>query len=492
MTRKRVFAAGLSTETNSFSPIPTSFDDFERVEGDAWSEEWARAFYGTAFAAFEEIARQRGYAYVQGPFASATPSGLTTDDAYARLRSWLLEALEVVLPVDGVLLNLHGAMATPSLDDCEADLVGAIRQAAGVGPRIGVLLDLHCDVSEALLRDADVVVTLKEYPHVDGDARARELAGITLRAADGEVAPAMATFDCRTAGLAPTTTEPMRSFVDQVLHGAELHEGVLSASLAHGFPWADTAAYGSRALVVTDGDPALAARLAEEVGRAFYVIRREAIARPIPVEEALARAAALPGPVVIADVADNAGGGAPSDSTFVLKALLDGGLDGAALGPLWDPLVVRTAFAAGVGATVQVRLGGKATPASGDPLDVEATVLALRPELRQMWPQEDGVIEVPAGDCAALGVDGVAVVVSSLRDQAVGLNLFTDLSIDVASQRLVVVKSAHHYRAAFGAVASEMISVDTPGALRQDLTALTFTRADRDRYPWIDDPLGTG
>jgi len=486
----RVFAGGISTETNSFSPIPTGYDDYERHDPSSFPDEWK----DSTFLRIRDTVVGRGHTYLQGPYASAVPSGLTTDATYERLKTWLLDELGAVIPVDAVLLVLHGAMATPSVDDCEADLVGAVRRLVG-GASVGVLLDLHCDVSEALVESADVIVIYKEYPHIDIDMRAAEMAEITLRAAEGDVHPTMATFDSRTAGLVPTTVEPMRSFVDDVLCGVEKRDGVLSASLAHGFPWADTVAYGSRALVITDGDSDLAYQVAEELGRGFYAIRRHVLSQPIPLEDAIRRLTSdspSQGPVVLADIADNAGGGASSDSTFILGALIEHMLEDVALGPLWDPQVVHTAFAAGVGATLRLRVGGKTGTASGQPLDVVATVVALRRGLVQRWPQVDGFTDVPAGDCAALRIDGVTVVVNSLREQAVGLNLFTDLSIDPSGLRAIVVKSAHHYRAAFGPIASEMISVNTPGALRQDLTALEFARADLNRYPWIEDPLGTG
>ena len=484
----RVFAAGISTETNSFSPIPTGYDDYERHDPSSFPDAWK----DTTFLRIRDVVEGRGHTYVQGPYASAVPGGPTTDAAYQRLKKWLLDELEAALPVDAVLLVLHGAMATPTIDDCEADLVGAVRHVVG-DARVGVVLDLHCDVSDALVAGSDVIVIYKEYPHIDIELRAAEMAEITVRAAEGDVRPTMATFDARTAGLVPTSVEPMRSFVGEVLCSMERREGVLSASLAHGFPWADTVAYGSRALVITDDDPDLAARLAEELGRRFYALRREVLAQPLPLDDVTARLATetpTQGPVVVADIADNAGGGASSDSTFILAVLLEHGLHDVALGPLWDPQVVHTAFAAGEGATLRLRVGGKTGTASGDPLDVTATVLSLRRDLVQRWPQTDGFIEVAAGDCAALRIDGVTVVVNSTREQAVGLNLFTDLGIDVSELRAIVVKSAHHYRAAFGPIASEMISVNTPGALRQDLTALEFTRADLDRYPWIEDPLG--
>jgi microcystin degradation protein MlrC len=488
----RLFAAGIATETNSFSPIPTGYDDFRKAAADDPQGIRDRIFFGRSFRAYDSVARARGSSLVLGSYSFATPAGPPSRAVFERLRDELLSQLDDAMPVDGVLLTLHGAMVCDGIDDCESDLVARVRTVVGQSTPIGVLLDLHCDLPDTLLAAADVIVVVKEYPHVDVEQCARRLAEIVHDTLCGSVTPTMASFDCRMVGLYPTVREPMRGFVDGIVHAAETEQGILAVSVGHGFPFLDSAHPGARALVVADSDGALAAKVAERVGRALNAIRREAPITPLSLHPTVADAVArgtAGAPIVIADVADNAGGGAPSDSTFLLRALLELGVKGAGLGPLWDPVAVVLAFAAGEQSRLRLRLGGKMGPDSGPPLDVTATVKALEPDLVQRWPQLDGYAEMPMGAAACLEVDGVDVIVTSIRDQAFGLELFTAFGIDPRQKRLLVLKSANHFRAAYDAIAEDVLYVDAGGALPSDPRAVPYTRFDRRAFPWVDDPF---
>jgi microcystin degradation protein MlrC len=486
---RRLFAGGVATETNVFAPMPTGLRDFEVTGPEDPPEVRDRPIGGPTFRRYAAAAEQRGWSYVQGTYAFALPSGMTTRSAYETLRDRMLAEVEAALPLDAVILHLHGAMVAEGYGECETDTTERVRALVGDQARIGVLLDSHCDLPQALLDVADAIVIYKEYPHTDIDDRGEELVTLILRAASGEIAPEMAVFDCRMIGNYPTWREPMRSLVDSMM--AAENDSVLSISLAHCFPWGDSAEMGARALAITDGDAERARSVAEEFGREFYRVRREADLQPLPMHEALdAAQAATNAPVVVADVSDNAGGGAPSDSTFALRELLARKVQRAALGMIWDPVVVDQAFAAGVGATLKLRLGGKMGPHSGDPLDVTATVTALAPTLVQRWPQTDGHLDVTVGECARLTVDGIDVVVSSVRHQVLGLEVFTALGIDPRDRDLLVVKSANHFHAAFGPIAGEVIYMSTPGALSFDYSSVPYTLLDKHKYPWVEDPWG--
>jgi microcystin degradation protein MlrC len=476
----RLFGGGVATETNVFSPMPTGIDDFKPGN------------YDSSFAEYARVAEERGYTYIQGYYGFAQPAGLTSRSAYEELRDRLLRQIEDALPLDGVLLSLHGAMVAEGYPDCETDLVRRVREAVGARTNIGVLLDLHCDLAPEMLDDADVIITYKEYPHVDIGDRAAELVTLIAAAAAGEIDPVMALHDCRVLGMYVTQLEPMRSFVRR-MEDAERRPGVLSVSLGHCFPWGDSVDMGVRTLVVADGDAELSRSVAEELGREFYAIRREAGIAPFAMHDALDAAFARPdGPVVVADVADNAGGGAPSDSTFVLRELLERDAENVALGMLWDPIAVRQAFAAGAGATLDLRLGGKLGPASGDPLDVTVTVAGLVPELVQRWPQTRGRhVEIACGDAAWLRVGGVDVIANSTRTQVKGLEPFTAFGIDPAARHVLVVKSTNHFRAAYAPIASEVIYMSAPGALGFDFPSIPYRHLDTDKYPWVDDPWAT-
>ncbi|MEO6624658.1 MAG: MlrC C-terminal domain-containing protein, partial [Burkholderiaceae bacterium] len=227
----------------------------------------------------------------------------------------------------------------------------------------------------------------------------------------------------------------------------------------------------------------------EELGRELRGLRDRIEPPWIALDQALTQAEAAPhGPIVLADVADNAGGGAPSDSTFVLRAMLQRGMRDAALGCLWDPVAVALAFEAGEGATLRVRLGGKLGPMSGDPLDVVATVKALRREATQLYL---GGSRARMGDCALLAIDGIDVVANAVRVQTFTPDVFTNLGLDPATKRYVVVKSMNHFRAGFDSLAKQTIHVAAPGAIDVQYDRLPYRRIKRPIYPldadaWAD------
>ena len=481
----RVFAATLGTETNTFSPIPTSYASFEAqgLYRAGRHPDHPTLFTGPLWAA-RERAKTRNWHVIEGLCAFAQPAGPTVRAAYERLRDELLADLKAALPVDMVLLGLHGAMVADGYEDCEGDLLARVRELAGPDTIVGAELDPHCHLTEAMTRHADALVCFKEYPHTDFLERAYELVDLCAAAADGRVKPVMSTFDCRMISTFHTTREPMRGFVDR-LKAMEGRDGVLSISVAHGFPWGDVPDQGTRILVVTDGRKAAGDALAEKLGRELIGLRGRTYPRYLGLAEALDRAAAAPaGPIVLADSADNPGGGAPGDSTFVLAALFERGLGDACLGPLYDPMAVRLCHDAGPGARLPLRIGGKTSPLSGAPLDVEAEVLHVATGASQAF----GKARAPMGDAATIRANGVDIVLVSQRCQATGADLFAAQGVDPAAKRLVVVKSSQHFYAAFAPLAKEVLYIGGPGAIDVEFTALPFRRTARPKWPFDDDP----
>ena len=182
-------------------------------------------------------------------------------------------------------------MVAEGYDDCETDIVSRVREIVGPEVKIGVELDLHCDVTQELIDMSDAVVIFKEYPHIDINDRAEELFTIIADAAEGETNPTMAIYDCRMIGLYLTPHEPMRGYVDEMIE-REREPGVLSLSLAHCFPWADVPTCGTRTLAVTDDDPELAARMARELGEKLFAMRHALDPPSLPLDEALDKALA--------------------------------------------------------------------------------------------------------------------------------------------------------------------------------------------------------
>jgi microcystin degradation protein MlrC len=491
--RLRIFAAGLETETNTFAPVPTALEDFhvqrgrDSLEGRlAYSSVNLDMLWGTR-------ARARGDEFVFSLMASAEPSGITLKSAYETLRDELLADLRAAMPVDVVLLMLHGAMIAHAYEDCEEDILCKVREIAGNRAVIGVELDLHCHLTHAKIAPADIVITYKEYPHVDVNARAAELFDLAVRAREGKIRPTAALFDCRMIGLYPTTREPMRQFVDDMMQ-AEKRPGLLSVSFGHGFQFADVSNVGSKVLVWTDGNPTLAHSVAREFGLRVYGMRErigcDRFALPLP--RALSRARASDRtPVVVADQSDNAGGGAPADSTYALRWLLEHRVNNAGMAIFYDPEVVKIARKAGMGSRLSVRLGGKMGPFSGDPVDLEVVVGQMREHYLHAFPQQSGDPWMfHAGDVVALRHGSLDLVVSSARCQCVAPSIFTDLDIDITSKQLFVVKSVQHFYGAFAPIAGDVIYMAGPGSNPPDPRLMSYRRLDiRRLYPWAEDPL---
>ena len=483
----KIFTACLGTETNTFAPMPTDTAAFEAgylVRGGRHPADV------NMFAVPLQIWRSRagalGWTVVESLCAFATPSGITVRSTYEQLRDEILQDLREALPVDAVMLSLHGAMVANGYDDCEGDLVHRIRDLVGPDTPVGVELDLHCHLSHDLVVDASALVTFKEYPHTDFAARAEELWTIMAATLKREVKPTMVMYDCRMIGVYHTTREPMRSFVER-MQSLEGSDGVLSVSLGHGFPWGDVPDLGSRVVVVTDDRVGHASRLAKELGESLWKMREEIATRHVDMDEGIDRALAAPaGPVVLADMADNPGGGAAGDSTFIARRLIERGVRDAALGCIWDPVVAGIALGAGVGAELNLRLGGKTGPGSGEPLDLKARVTALHPDC---YMEALGGSKRRLGDTVAINAEGIDFIVHSARAQNTNPSIFSKLGIDYASKKILVVKSMQHFHAAYAPVAAEIVYVSAPGTLSFDFARLPYTKLARPLWPVDPDPF---
>jgi len=401
------------------------------------------------------------------------------------LRDWVLEDLRAAGQVDVVLLHLHGAMVAVGCDDCEGDLIFRVREIVGPNTVIGVELDLHCHLTETMVSGADAIVLYKEYPHIDLAERAAELFEICIRAAEGAVRPVMALHDCRMLGVWRTPDPEVRALVDEMSE-AERRPGLLSVSFCHGFPWSDVPGVGAKMLAIADGDAALAARTAEAFGRRLWEMRNS-YSTPLLSVQALGERLADgdPGLTVVADVSDNAGGGAASDSTYVLEAMLESGFDKVLLGFHWDPVAARLCAEAGEGGTVQLRIGGKTGPLSGPSLDIAVRVKKVL---------ESGTVSFgrgrqPMGLSVLASTAGVDIVLNSIRTQAFHPDGFTQFGIRLHDYRVVIVKSAQHFHAGFAPHASRVLFVTAPGTVSPDFKSLKLPRAGRPLWPQVENPF---
>lgn len=365
----RLFAATLATETNTFSPLPTSLAAYKEgvfLRPGEHPADTPLMCTAPLFVARKRAAAE-GFTLIEGSCFAASPAGTTNRADYEFMRDEILDQVKAAMPLDGVLLGLHGAMVAHGYDDVEGDIIERVRAIVGKDCVIGVELDPHCHLTKKRVAGADIIILYKEFPHTDVVERAEEVLTLVLRTIRKEIRPVMSLYDCRQIGSYPTTEPLMRAFVDKV-SAMEGKDGILSISLGHCFPYADVPELTGRVLVITDGAKAKADAVATAIGEEFVAMRGKTAPPYLSVEDGITFAVEFNGaPVVMADPADNAGGGAPSDNTTILRAMIARDVKDAALGPIWDPIAVRLCTDAGEGARIPLRFGGKIGPASGPP-----------------------------------------------------------------------------------------------------------------------------
>ena len=481
----KVLIAGLATETNTFAPIPTGQVSFEETFVSRNATDLPANLFSAPLHAWREMALARGWQVVESLCAFAQPAGLTVRVVYEEYRDEILGDIRAAMP-DILLLSMHGAMIADGYDDCEGDLLARAREILGDKAVIGLEIDPHSHLSDQMLASADLIVCYKEYPHTDSAARARELFDLAADTASGGIRPVMEAYDCRMIAMYHTTKQPMRGFVD-AMQAREGQGGILSLSLVHGFPWGDSPRVGTRMLAITDGDGARARAIAREFGEKLWDMRQELRMDWPDIDSALDMVAAAEAfPLVLADFSDNAGGGAPSDSTFVLQRVLARGMSDIALGIYWDPVLLRMCREVGTGARQNVRLGGKVGPMSGDPVDLSVTIRGAGQDMHQQM----GDTQMAMGNAVWLETDGgVHLVVNDLRTQCFHPGAFSDLGIPLDKMKAIVVKSSQHFQAGFAPIAAQVVQMATPGAIPPDFTRIPYTRRDDNYWPKTENPF---
>ena len=487
----QIATGGIAHETNTFATQTTTLEDFVRDSGgdqDFSPDGVEDRVSGTAtiYGGYVDAARERGVQLVPTLLATATPGGTIEAGAYEHLKSLLLERLRVTLPVDGVLLDLHGAMVTDQHQDAEGDILASVREVVGPSSPVVATLDLHANITARMAKEADALIGFDTYPHVDMGDRGVEALNLIADTVAGKVRPSLAYRQLQlitTPPLQCTLRQPMQSLLAS-LHALESEPGVLTATLSMGFPFADIHDAGVSVLVATDGDMSLVEAKAQAFADEVWQRRSEFDIELTPVSEAIryAREEAT-GLVVLADGSDNPGGGGPSDGTVILRAFLDAGIGGAVVGVMCDPETVAQAHRAGVGTTIDATIGGKTDRLHGDPVRVRAYVRTLGDgEFLYRGPMGQGA-RGRLGRTAVLVIGGTEVIVSERRDQLRDAEMLRTVGIEPLRRRILAVKSAVHFRADIGTLAERIFDADTPGVHRPDFASYTYERLRRPIYP---------
>lgn len=491
----RILAAGIQHETNTFAVTPTSLADFQRDSacGDSFEGgEHLRVMYrgtGTIFGGYVDRAEALEVDLVPLFCARAQPAGIVEQSAFDSMLSQIVERLQASLPADGVVLDLHGAMVTDNHEDAESAIVQAVRQVVGPKTPIVTTLDLHANITRELAELSDVLIGFDTYPHVDMHERGEEAIDVIAGIVRGEINPEQAFEQLPLITLPPkqcTLIDPMQSLMQYVAE-LESRPGIVTATVSMGFPFADITDVGVSVLVTANGDRELAERTARELRDQVWALRDALQPDLMPVDQLIRFVNEQPtgatGPVLYADGSDNPGGGAPCDGTVVLRALIEHQVSDAVVGVLFDPETVQAAHQAGVGHTFDARIGGKTDDRHGEPIEQPAYVKTLGDgRFTYQGPMRNGLAE-DLGLMAVLVVGGVEVVLASQRMQLLDREMLRCVGITPERKRLIVVKSAVHFRADFGAIASHIFDADTPGIHRPDFDNIEYRNARRPIYP---------
>ncbi len=481
----RIAVGGVQHETNVFAPYRAEFAVFE--QRDEWpplsgGAQMLNNVHGMNLPLTGAIERLEalGHEIVPLIWCSATPSAHVTEEAFERIAAMMLEGLRASPPVDGVLLDLHGAMVCTHVADGDGELLRRVRNTVGDATPVVACLDLHANISDQMISQASALEAYRTYPHVDMSdtgARAADLLDLLLQ-------HNLARFPCsatrRTDFLIPpvwgcTLVDPAKAIYKQLRK--QIHDKVAGVSLACGFPLSDVpeagpviVAYGFDETAVNAAADSLLAEIEDR--------EKEFSGRLYGAEEAVTEAIRLSadanGPVILADSQDNPGGGGPGDTTEILRTLVSHQAEQALVGVISDPQAAELAHGAGLKATINISLGGKSGYPGSSPFVAEFRVLALSDgRFRASGPMLAGA-EMDLGPTTLLEIGGVRIVVGSKTVQTMDQSMFRHLGIEPSAQKIIAIKSSVHFRNDFQEICTAVLPVISPGPVIVDLTTVPF------------------
>lgn len=482
----RIMIGGFSHETNSFCPIRadraayakrTFYFGKEVEENMLASDNEIHGFY-------EALGTEPEYELVPSIVFSTGPCGPVTGEMYHLALTEMIRTLREKGPFDGMLINMHGAMVADEHLDAEGDFLEALRAEAGNEIPIMVTLDLHGNLTHKMVHYATALIPCEEYPHTDCFELGIDTARLMKETLEGRCHPQMAFHPIPYfLPLFPTKFPEMAKFLEMA-RSMQMQADVCFARISHGFFPANIPEMGMGVVVITNGKKAKAERLAKQLGEAIWEGRDTLVRHYTPLDEALDLLDdQLQGPVVLGDGSDNPGAGGLCDTTHILKRVLERGISGAAFAVICDPASVKACEEAGEGASVCLNIGGTSDARlSGGPLRVEGNVIRiLDGKYRNRDRMERGIL-VNMGECAVIQVAGNYVVLSSERTQVLDAEGFRCCGIVPEEQKLLVVKSAVHYRESFGNFAARLVDICLPG----------FCAPDPQIFMQLGFQLGTG
>lgn len=478
---------GIAHETNTFSNVKTDEEAFKQ-----W--EWARG---------AEVLQNRGVRnYIGGMIdqaealnidieplfsAFANPSGIITKETHDLLLEQLIEPMKQAKDYDAIVLSLHGAGVSERTEDLEGTILEEVRRVVGFDVPIVVTLDLHANMTQKMVDLADVILGNHLYPHTDSYEIGQEAIEVTKQIVAGSLKPTMHLELLPLIIPTSTTNLSPAKHVNEWCYDAEENDAIVDCTFYHGFPYTNISRLGVAVVVTTNNDEKLAVDTAKAVGQSIWQNREQFLLNhpkpEIGIQQALAHETQ---PVVINETSDNPGAGTPGDGTHLLRALIEADLTDACFAFIFDPEVVQQAVKAGIGATIDIEVGGKTDDLHGKPLKTKAYVKAISDGIFiKTTPMGRGE-EVNLGPSVRFHSQGVDFIVCSKKSQVFDDEIFKLHGINVADYKIVGLKSSQHFRAGFEHLSSKIITVDSPGLSTMDFTSFDFTHLKAKLYPLHD------
>lgn len=485
----RVAVGGYLVAVNTFVEQRMGLELFQKsvVAGDALLNAGSgdSAIYG-----FLDGARQRQWDAVPLQFMFPGVGGKATRDAHEWAKDRFLEQLRQAGPVDGIFIQLHGTGAAEHLDDCEGDLLAAIRETVGDKVVLMASLDGHANVTPLMVEQTDLLIGVKTNPHYDFVPVGRKAAQVMAGMFDASLSPTMIRAQ---PAMSPALQKlyiapgwPMEHLMRQAQNLAASDARILDVSLLEGFFCSEIPETGMSVVVTTDGEPNLAQDVAEQIKQACWAKRQSFHTDMVSVEEAVREAIATEvGPVVLGDLADSGGAGTPGDGTAILAEFLKQGASGAVVGNIADPEAVQAAIQAGVGKNVSLSVGGKADRFHGDPVEISGRVRSIH---QGVFTTGTAFISMTfdRGPTVVIDCGGIEVILTSRPVLVFEPNHFRSLGIEPTERKILACKAEMQHRAGFAEVAAKIIDVDTPGLATQILSRLPYAKIRRPVFP-LDD-----
>ena len=485
-----VAIGGFGIESNSFSSEKATAADFE---------EWALTSRKDLIAVHKndknflggyiDAADNYGWNIIPLVFAYANPAGPVIQDFYESIKNSILNDLQNN-HVDAVLLHLHGAAVADGYEDCEGDLLAAIRKTVGDEVPISVIYDLHGNISDMMVDNADISLGYKTQPHVDQYNLELEAAELIKKVLDNKISPVSIREQpplLLPAIFTDTDRGPMKKIIDRAEEW-ETNENVIDVSPFPGFYGSDKKELGASVIVTTDNDEKLAKEIAHDMAKYIWDIKDEFIVPMVDVQDAIKRQRDEGGLYAFCDEADDPWGGAPADGTYILHALLNSGVKSAGVCYIHDPEIALKAWDIGIGGTIEGMLGSKVDGLNGSPVSIRAEVLTLFDEEFPLFYWDDEYMTT-AGKVAVINERGIKIIVTEKKIGTENLDFFSILGMDIKDFDVIVIKGfGNAYQHVFKDVPKEYLTIDSIGITNPNVTKIgNYVNVRRPIYPLDND-----